>query len=124
MNAIDTQLRDMMKLATDPMAVDGIKFNTVAGCGRSFNDWGRRGCHKFVPVLESDGTKKAPPGDHLFNDWGRRGCHKFVPVLGRDGTKKAPPRDSFDQPPGEMSVIRGKLADHVCMYVCMYGHHI
>ena len=25
-----------------------------------------RGCHKFVPVLEEDGTKLAPPGD-LFH---------------------------------------------------------
>ena len=27
--------------------------------------------------------------------------------------KIAPPGDIFDQPPGEMSSIRGKLADHV-----------
>ena len=31
---------------------------------------------------------------------GGRGCHKFVPVLGGNGTKKAPPGDLFDQPPG------------------------
>ena len=36
-----------------------------------------------------------------------------VPVLGGDDTKKAPHGDIFDQPPGEMSSIRGKLADHV-----------
>ena len=46
-----------------------------------------------------------------------RGCHKFVPVLGGDGTKIAPPEDLLGQLPGEMSGIRGKLADHV-------GHHI
>ena len=34
---------------------------------------------------------------------GRRGCHKFVPVLGEDGTKIAPSEDLFDQPTGEMS---------------------
>ena len=43
----------------------------------------------------------------------RRGYNKFVPVLGGDGTKIAPPRDLFDQPLGERSYIRGKLADHV-----------
>ena len=44
---------------------------------------------------------------------GGRGCHKFVPALGGSGTKIAPPGDIFDQPPGEMSSIQGKLADHV-----------
>ena len=58
--------------------------------------------------------KQAAPGSEKpFNDWGGRGCHKFVPVLGGDGTKIAPPGDLFDQPPGEMSSIRGKLADNV-----------
>ena len=38
-----------------------------------------------------------------FNDWGGRGCRKFVPVLKGDGTKIAPSGDIFDQPPGEMS---------------------
>ena len=38
-----------------------------------------------------------------FNDRGRRGCHKFVPVLGGDSTKIDPPRELFDQPPREMS---------------------
>ena len=37
-----------------------------------------------------------------FNDWGGRGCRKFVPVLGGDSTKIAPTGDMFDQPPGEM----------------------
>ena len=48
-----------------------------------------------------------------FNGWGGRGCRKFVPVLAEDGTKIAPPRDIFDQSPGEMSQIRGKLTDYV-----------
>ena len=48
-----------------------------------------------------------------FNDWGERGCNKYVPVLGGDGTKIAPTGDIFDQPPGGMSSIRGKLADRV-----------
>ena len=43
----------------------------------------------------------------------------FVPVLGGDGTKKAPPGDIFDQPPGEMSLILGKLADHVGGHVVL-----
>ena len=42
-----------------------------------------------------------------------RGYNNFVPVLGGDGTKIAPPRDLFDQPLGERSCIRGKLADHI-----------
>ena len=32
---------------------------------------------------------------------------------GGDGTKITPPGDMFDQPPGKMSSIRGKLADYV-----------
>ena len=42
-----------------------------------------------------------------------RGCNNFSPVLGGDGTKVAPTGDIFDQPPGRMSSIRGKLADHL-----------
>ena len=34
---------------------------------------------------------------------GRRGCHKFVPVLGWDKSKVASRGDLCDQPPGEMS---------------------
>ena len=48
-----------------------------------------------------------------FNDWGGRGCNIFVPVLGGNGTKIAPSGDIFDQPPGQMQWIWGKLADHV-----------
>ena len=44
---------------------------------------------------------------------GGRGCNIFVPVWGRDGSKIAPTRDMFDQPPGQMRSIRGKLAHHV-----------
>ena len=42
-----------------------------------------------------------------------RGCNKLVPVLRGNGTKIAPTGDICVQPPGEMSWIRGKLADHV-----------
>ena len=38
-----------------------------------------------------------------FNGWGGRGGHKFVPVLGGNGTKIALPGDLFDQSHGEMS---------------------
>ena len=38
-----------------------------------------------------------------FNHWGGRGCHKFVPVWGGNGTILAPPGDLFDQPLGERS---------------------
>ena len=48
-----------------------------------------------------------------FNDWGGRRCNNFVSVLRGGGTKIAPTGDIFDEPPGEMSLIRGKLADHV-----------
>ena len=59
-----------------------------------------------------------------FNDWGGRGCRKFVPVLGRDGTKIAPPGDIFDQPPGEMRWIRGKVADHVEDHAVLYPERV
>ena len=41
----------------------------------------------------------------------------IFPVLRVDGTKIDPTEDIFDQPPGGMSCIRGKLADHV-------GNHV
>ena len=41
------------------------------------------------------------------------GYQNVVLFSGGDGTKIAPTVDLFDQPPGEMSSIRGKLADHV-----------
>ena len=44
---------------------------------------------------------------------GGGGCNKFVPVVRRNGTKIAPTGDIFDQPPGGMSWIRGKHANHV-----------
>ena len=50
---------------------------------------------------------------------GGRGCHEFVPVLRGEGKKIAPPGDMFDQLPGEMSSIRGKLAEHVGNYVAL-----
>ena len=54
-----------------------------------------------------------------FNDWGGGGCHTFVPVSGGDGTKIAPPGALSDQPPGKMSWIRGKLAEHVGDHVAL-----
>ena len=47
------------------------------------------------------------------------GCHKFVPVFGGDNTEIVPAGDLFDQPPDEMSSIRGKLADHVGDHVVL-----
>ena len=44
---------------------------------------------------------------------GGRGCNIFVTVLGGNGTKIAPTGDIFDQPPGQMRCIWGKLADHI-----------
>ena len=60
-----------------------------------------------------------------FNDWGGgQGCHRFVPVLGVDGTKIAPPGDLFDQPPVEMSSIRGKLANNIGDRVVLFPEGI
>ena len=50
---------------------------------------------------------------------GGGGSHKFVPVWGGDGTKIAPLGDLFDQPPGEMSSIRGKLANYIGDHVVL-----
>ena len=39
--------------------------NSVLACCmlfESFNDWGGRECHKYVPVLKGNGPKIAPPG--------------------------------------------------------------
>ena len=47
-------------------------------------------------------TKKEMDKDP-FNDWGGRGCNKFVPVLGGDGTEIAPTGDIIDQYHGGMS---------------------
>ena len=41
-------------------------------------------------------------GQDPFNDWGGRGCNKFISVLGGNGTKITPTGDIFDQPPGQM----------------------
>ena len=65
---------------------------------------------------------KAPPPPRPSRSMiggGGRGCHIPPPVLGGDGTKIAPPGDLFDQPPGGMSWIRGKLADHVGDHVVL-----
>ena len=50
---------------------------------------------------------------------GGRGCNKFVPVLRGNGTKRAPTGNIFDHPPGGMSSIRGRLADHVGDHVVL-----
>ena len=56
-----------------------------------------------------------------FNDWGGGGggCNKFVPVLRGNGKKIASTGDIFDQPPGQMQWIRGKLANHVRDHVVL-----
>ena len=64
-----------------------------------------------VPIL----TSSPDP----FNAWGGAGSNNFVPVLGGDGTKIAPNGDIFGQPPGGMSSVRGKLADHVGDHVVL-----
>ena len=55
----------------------------------------------------------SPPAADKFNDWGGRGCNIFVPVLGENVTKITPTGDIFDQLPGQIRGIWGKLADHV-----------
>ena len=42
-----------------------------------------------------------------------------MPVLKADGTKIAPTEDIFDQPPGVVSWIRDKRADHVGDHVLL-----
>ena len=54
-----------------------------------------------------------------FNDWEGARSSNFVPVLGVDGTKIAPTGDIFGQPPGGMSSVRGKLANHVEDHVAL-----
>ena len=54
-----------------------------------------------------------------FNDWGGAGSSNFVPALGGDDTKIAPTGDIFGQPPGGMSSVRGKLANHVGDHVVL-----
>ena len=44
---------------------------------------------------------------------------QFFPRFGRGRTRIGPPGDLFDQPPGEMGRIRGKLADHVGDHVVL-----
>ena len=50
---------------------------------------------------------------------GGRGCNKCVTVLRGNGTKIAPTGYIFDQPPGGMSWVRGKLAGHVGGHVVL-----
>ena len=50
---------------------------------------------------------------------GGGGSNDFVPVLGGDGTKIALTGDIFEQLPGGVSSIRGKLADHVGIHVVL-----
>ena len=61
----------------------------------------------------------SPPAGVLLTIEGGRGCNNFVPVLRGNGTKIAPTGGIFDQPPGGMSWIRGKLADHVGDHVVL-----
>ena len=79
-------------------------------------------CHRTIPqyIMGYSVVHKNEP----FNDWGGRGCHRFVPVLGGDGTKIAPRGNLFDEPPGEMSSIRGKLADHVGDHVVLLPEEV
>ena len=51
--------------------------------------------------------------NELFNNWGGGVCRKFVLVLGGDGAEIAPTGGIFDQTLGEMTCLRGKIADHV-----------
>ena len=95
--------------------------------------WSPRACHydtlRRVPhrfLTNCIGWRKNNRADHpisyldtLITIRGGRGCNNFVPVLGGDCTKIAPTGDIFDQPPGGMISIRGKLADHVGDHVVL-----
>ena len=76
--------------------------------------------HRTIPTIRNVTRQHVPPAPPAPQQQSRstiggggRGCHKFVPVLEGGGTKIAPPGDLFDQFLGEISSIRGKLADHV-----------
>ena len=73
----------------------------------------KRTSPKSIDHLSSNEVFADSPINESFNDWGGRGCRKFVPVLKGNGPKIARPGDIFDQSPGEMSSIQGKLADHI-----------
>ena len=66
-------------------------------------EWCRRTRKRYVQILPRTSSTIA----------GGRGCNIFVPVWGGNGTKIASTGDMFDQPPGQMRSIRGKLAHHV-----------
>ena len=85
----------------------------VSGCADPL-ELGRKGLMNdiFVPLVNHWLASRSMTG-------GGWGCHKFAPVLGGDGTKIVRPGDIFDQPPGEMSRTRGKLANHVGDHVIL-----
>ena len=60
-------------------------------------------------------------GEESFNDWGEggRGMSQVCPRFGKERHENSPLGDLFDQPPGEMSSVRGKLADHVADHVVL-----
>ena len=67
----DTAIKPVVKAleaaAKAPIALTtlGIHQFATKGDRGSYNDWGGRGCHKFVPDFRGDGTKIAPPGDSI-----------------------------------------------------------
>ena len=95
-----------------------IVFGNLKGAGRK-----GRGGKEVLKVVRLR-TERHPAFD-IAGDWkstafrvvqrlggGGGGCKRLVPVLRGDGTKIAFPGDLFDQLPGEMNLIRGKLVDH------------
>ena len=77
--------------------------------------WFRLSCDHGWIRSGSVNVRKDP-----FNDWGGGGGYNnFAPNLGGDGTKKSLTRDIFDPLFGGISLIRGKLADHVGDHVVL-----
>ena len=88
----------MLIIQTDFLCMVGIITVGVSSSLSYYNT-----CSMCVEVLFSH------PGLRPVQRLGGRGCNKFVPVMAGDGTKIAPTGDIFDQPPGGMISIRGKL---------------
>ena len=84
----------------------------------------------FRPVLHAPSRDLVLAGDLRMRHPTRstiergRGCNKFVSVLRGNGTKIAPTGDICVQPPGEMSWIRGKLADHVGDHAVLFPEEV
>ena len=62
-NNLGDRIRQLLSAAVWSAArIPGFGLLDCIGYKDPFNDWGGRGCNKFVPVLGGNGTKIAPTG--------------------------------------------------------------